>query len=162
MRFKGHTLLLIAAAVAGLTGCQVREAPTRSENGAAPAAGNQAAPAAPALSPGSVTLIEVSLAAHAPSQAAQAETAAIAREFGPRGLKVVGWVVGAASAKLPEAGYPLQAVTAEQLAPLGTVRVMPSRVLVDRAGRVRQVYPGVAWPAAARAEIEAVLAEAGT
>ena len=160
MWIKSHTRTLLLLSVLALPGCQVRESAPAPEP-AAPVVAEPAAPGAgPTLPPGPVTVIEVSLPDHAPSQAAQAETARLAREFGPRGLQVVGWVVGGGD--LADAGYPRSVVTREQLVPLGALRVLPSRVLVDRSGQVRKVFPGGAWPADARAEVEAALAEVGT
>lgn len=142
-----------------LSGCQVRETAPAPEPAAPEPAGSPAEPvvAGPVLPPGPVTLIEVSLPGHAPSAAAQTETARLARESGPRGLRVLGWVVDGPAAA--DVGYPQSAVNRTQLAALGEVRVLPSRVLVDRTGRVRKVFPGVAWSDDSQAEVEALLAE---
>lgn len=151
--------VVVFCGVIVLSSCQVRETAPGPEPAAPAPAESPAASAAagPSLPPGPVTVIEVSLPRHAPSAAAQAETARLAREAGPRGLRVVGWVVDGPVAA--DAGYPQSVVNRAQLAVLGELRVLPSRVLVDRTGRVRKVYPGVPWPDEARAAVEAVLAE---
>ena len=155
-----HIRWLPLLGLAVLSGCQVRESAPAPEV-RSPELVTPAAPVVvPTLPPGPVTLIEVSLPDHAPSLAAQADTARLAQEYGPRGLKVVGWVVGGGESTA--AGYPQSAVTRDQLRPLGTLRVLPSRVLVDQSGKVRQIFPGVTWPAEARAVVEAALAEVGT
>lgn len=109
--------------------------------------------------PGEVTLIEIGLPEHAPTQAAEAGTAALAQRWSPKGLRVVGWVIGGPAHPAAANGYGRISVTAAEIAKLGTVRVLPSRVLVDRGGKVRHVYAGVEWPESANAEVEALLGE---
>ncbi len=151
--------IAVLCGVIVLASCQVRETAPDPEPVSPAPAGLPAVPVAagPTLPPGPVTVIEVSLSGHAPSAAAQAETARLARDAGPLGLRVMGWVVDGPVAA--DAGYPQSVVNRTQLAVLGEVRVLPSRVLVDRTGRVRKVFPGVAWSDDAQAEMEAVLAE---
>lgn len=82
------------------------------------------------------------------------------------GLKIVGMVVDApAEAGIPPdvqelgAVYPLVAVPRSHLVQFGNVRSIPSRLLVDRKGQVRQLYPGQVSPEQLRADLEVLLHE---
>ena len=150
--------LLLAALAAAVAGCRVRNT-SGSSAGQPEAAPPAAAPAVASPVPGEVTLIEIGLPEHAPTQAAEAGTAALAQRWSSKGLHVVGWVIGGPAQPPAANGYARIAVTAAELSKLGAVRALPSRVLVDRAGKVRHIYAGVDWPESANAEIEALLGE---
>jgi thiol-disulfide isomerase/thioredoxin len=55
--------------------------------------------------------------------------------------------------------YPAQAANEETRAAFGDVRVIPTKILVDRDGKERKRFQGVTAPAEIRSEAEALLAE---
>ncbi len=83
------------------------------------------------------------------------------REFGASGLAVVGMVVDAAAqedGRALGADYPLVATPRSALAVYGAVRAVPTRLVYDRQGQLRQNYPGSVSPEQLRAEVQGLLA----
>lgn len=99
---------------------------------------------------GRVVLLDVCAPWSLASRAQIADLNQLAQREASAGLVVVGLVVDASvnDGLTPEiqalgAEYPLLATPRSWLARFGDVRSIPSRLLVDRKGVVRKIYPGV-------------------
>lgn len=154
---RSRCLFLLGLALAG---CQVRETPAPVPSGTPgqPAAAPAGAPPLPA---GQVVLLEVGATWDPATRAAQPVTEQLARDFTAQRLVVQRWMLGdpAETAHWPPSTLAPVMVTTEQVARVAAVRALPSRVLVDRRGQVRGVFPGPAEPAGLRDQLTAALQE---
>lgn len=162
IRIAFRCLLLLLSVT--LPACRVRESGAPGADAAPPVAGSGAAasvPAIPGVPAGQVVLLDVWAPWDEPSRAGQKELDALAASFGPQGLVVIGWALADDSepATWPSVRYERLSVTRDQVAGLGAIRALPTRLLIDRKGVVRHAYPGAALPNDLHAAIAALLAE---
>ena len=91
----------------------------------------------------------------------------IKQDFADRGVEVVGLAVEqgpadrvASAAQELQIAYPVQRAGEKTMADFN-VRVIPTKILIDRQGQVRKTYPGVVPPEEIRAMIIAMMGEPG-
>jgi thiol-disulfide isomerase/thioredoxin len=162
IRIASRCLLLLLSGT--LPACRVRESGEPGTGAAPPLGGSGAtrsALAIPGLPAGQVVLLDVWAPWDEPSREGQKEIDALAAAFAPQGLAVLGWAIddGTAPAAWPQVSYPRQSVSRDLVEKLGVVRALPTRLLVDRKGVVRHIYPGTAMPTDIHTTIAALLAE---